>query len=164
MVKKLAVILLAALTLLMFTACGGNQNNPPAEKTEEELMAENELFQKASEAADPFEHNGIQFRITSAVVNLSPNEENPNKTIKVYVDYPYEIKTVTYEHFSVIDPAGDAYVSLLPDGLDYMGPYREEGKDGRVTFIVPRKFDNYLLKVQMPGNEPDYVHFDLGDY
>lgn len=45
-----------------------------------------------------------------------------------------------------------------------MGQYREEGKDGRVTFIVPSKFDNYLLKVQMPDNEPVYVHFNLNDY
>ena len=127
-----------------------------AEKTEEELMAENELFADAIPASESFVHNGIMFRVTS--------EDNPTKTIKVYVDYPYEIKTVAYDHFSVIDPAGETYLSLLPDGLDYMGQYREEGKDGRVTFIVPSKFDNYLLKVQMPDNEPVYVHFNLNDY
>lgn len=70
-----------------------------AEKTEEELMAENELFADAIPASESFVHNGITFRVTSVFVTFSPNDDNPTKTIKVYVDYPYEIKTVAYDDF-----------------------------------------------------------------
>lgn len=181
--KRIAVFLLSFIALFSFAACQGggsgtgsdsdggsmssefseSQSSVP-EKTEEELMAENELFADAISASESFVHNGITFRVTSVFVTFSPNDDTPTKTIKVYVDYPYEIKTVAYDDFSVIDPAGETYLSLLPDGLDYMGQYREEGKDGRATFIVPSKFDNYLLKVQMPDNEPVYVHFNLNDY
>lgn len=175
--KRIAVFLMSLIAIFSLAACqnGGagesgtadesvSAGQSSSEKTEEELMAENELFADAIPASESFVHNGITFRVTSVFVTFSPNDDNPTKTIKVYVDYPYEIKTVAYDDFSVIDPAGETYLSLLPDGLDYMGQYREEGKDGRVTFIVPSKFDNYLLKVQMPDNEPVYVHFNLNDY
>ena len=162
MFKKIAAALLAALALFACAACGAPQT--AEEKTEEELMAENPLFAQALPAEEGFACGGISFRLTRALVNMSPNDDAPNKTIRVFVDYPYSVKTVTYEYFSVIDPAGERYGALLPDGLDYMGPYRQEGEDGRVTFIVPSEFDNYLLEVHLAGEEPVYVHFDLNDY
>ena len=187
MVKKIATLLLGMLLLFALAACGGaaggtdggannsdtngggNNNEditplPPAEKTEEELLAENPLFSSALPADQPFTAGGITFEITAVTVNPSPNEDNPTKTIKVFIDYPYEIKTVAHTNFSVCDVENAEYESVLPDGLDYMGQYREEGKDGRVTFIVPRKYDHYLLKAEFPNEDAVYVHFNLNDY
>lgn len=172
MIRKLLAALLSLALSVGFAACGAGTvpdvgesgTSSSAEKTEEELMRENPLFSSALPADQAFESGGISFRITNVTVVPSPNEANPEKTVKVFVDYPFEVKTVTSDCFSVVDAESREYRAVLPDGLDYMGPYRETGKDGRVSFMVPRKYDYFLLKAQASETEPVYVLFCLNDY
>jgi len=158
MLKKVFLIIFSFAIALTFISCDKK------EKSESELISENVLFSQALKAEESFIYNDITFKITNVFVTFSFNEDNPEKTIKVYVDYPYEIKTVEYSHFSVIDPNGDEYKSVLPDGLDFMGQYRLEGEEGNVSFIVPSKYDNFLLKLQMFEEPPVYVWFNLNNY
>lgn len=177
MLKKAFLIIFSLIFAFALIACESTDNSESQstvtenestvlepEKTEAELIAENPLFEQAISADQSFTYNQITFKVTNVFVNFSFNEDKPDKTIKVYVDYPYEVKTVEYKHFSVIDPSGAEYDSLLLDGLDFMGQYRQEGEAGSATFIVPKKYDNFLLKVQMGEEAPIYVWFNLNNY
>lgn len=154
---KKVFIFIVILSLFLF-GCGQKSIFP---KSETEKMQGNQKFTTALDNSLPFVNGGVTFKFESAQVNMSPNEDSPTKTIKVYVDYPYEIKTVEYLHFSIIDVDNTEYEAVLSDGLDWMGKYRQEGKAGKVTFILPAAYNHFLLKVKLDAENPTLVYFQL---